>query len=153
MELSNLRPADGSKHSKYRKGRGHASGNGKTAGYGHKGQKARSGAPRPGFEGGQMPLTRRVPKRGFSNYRFKKEYAVINVDRLEVFEAGSVVTIDSLKEMGIIKNKYEMVKILGEGEINVALTVKVDKVSESAAQKITAAGGKIEAVETETEEN
>ncbi len=154
LKLHNLSPAPGSKRDPIRKGRGTATGRGKTAGRGQDGQKSRSGGGvRPGFEGGQMPLTRRVPKRGFSNYRFKKEYAVINLDRLEVFEAGSVVTIDSLKEMGIIKNKYEMVKILGEGEINVALTVKVDKVSASAAEKITAAGGKIEAVETETEEN
>ena len=105
MELSNLRPADGSKHSKYRKGRGHASGNGKTAGYGHKGQKARSGAPRPGFEGGQMPLYRRLPKRGFKCYN-SKDIVAIDITRLEKFEDGATVDVQALKEIGIIKEWF-----------------------------------------------
>ena len=152
MELSNLRPADGSKHSKYRKGRGHASGNGKTAGYGHKGQKARSGAPRIGFEGGQMPLYRRIPKRGFKN-RNTKEIIAINVSVLEKkYENGDTVTIDSLIEKGIIKNintgiqTVDGVKILGKGDLTKKLDVKVNAFSESAKEKIEAAGGTAEVI-------
>ena len=147
MKLHTLKPAPGSSRDSIRKGRGTATGRGKTAGRGQDGQKSRSGGGvRIGFEGGQMPLTRRVPKRGFSNYKFKLHYAVLNLDKLNAFKKGSVVTVDSLKEQGIIKNKYDMVKILGDGELNVALTVKVDKVSKSAAEKIVAAGGKIEEI-------
>mgnify|MGYP000797061893 FL=1 len=117
MELSNLKPAEGSKHSdSFRRGRGHGSGNGKTAGKGHKGQKARSGAPRPGFEGGQMPLYRRLPKRGFKN-RNTKEIVGINVDALERFENDTVVTVETLLETGIVKNPRDGVKILGNGEL------------------------------------
>ena len=145
MELSNLRPAAGSKHSNnFRKGRGHGSGNGKTAGYGHKGQKARSGAPRPGFEGGQMPLYRRLPKRGFTN-RNRKEFIGINVSTLDKrFEDGAVVDVQALLDMKIIKNTLDGVKILGNGEINKKLTVKVNAYSEAAKQKIEAAGGTCE---------
>ena len=146
MELSNLRPADGSKHSDtFRRGRGHGSGNGKTAGKGHKGQKARSGAPRIGFEGGQMPLYRRIPKRGFKN-RNTLDIVSINVSRLDVFENGDTVTVESLIEKGIIKNSRDGVKILGNGEIPKKLTVKVDAFSATAKEKIEAAGGSIEAV-------
>ena len=146
MELSNLRPADGSKHSDtFRRGRGHGSGNGKTAGKGHKGQKARSGAPRIGFEGGQMPLYRRIPKRGFKN-RNTLDIVSINVSRLDVFENGDTVTVESLIEKGIIKNSRDGVKILGNGEITKKLTVKVDAFSATAKEKIEAAGGSIEAV-------
>ncbi|MBO6205416.1 MAG: 50S ribosomal protein L15 [Lachnospiraceae bacterium] len=146
MELSNLRPADGSKHSdNFRRGRGHGSGNGKTAGKGHKGQKARSGAPRIGFEGGQMPLYRRIPKRGFKN-RNTLDIVSINVSRLDVFENGDTVTVESLIEKGIIKNSRDGVKILGNGEITKKLTVKVDAFSATAKEKIEAAGGSIEAV-------
>ena len=146
MELSNLRPADGSKHSdNFRRGRDHGSGNGKTAGKGHKGQKARSGAPRIGFEGGQMPLYRRIPKRGFKN-RNTLDIVSINVSRLDVFENGDTVTVESLIEKGIIKNSRDGVKILGNGEITKKLTVKVDAFSATAKEKIEAAGGSIEAV-------
>ena len=117
MELSNLKPAEGSKHSaNFRRGRGHGSGNGKTAGKGHKGQKARSGATRPGFEGGQMPLYRRLPKRGFTN-RNTKEIVGINVSTLERFDNDAVVTVESLMEIGIIKNPKDGVKILGNGKL------------------------------------
>ena len=145
MRLHELKPAEGSTRKTIRKGRGTATGRGKTAGRGQDGQKSRSGGGvRPGFEGGQMPLTRRVPKRGFSNYPFKKELAVVNLDRLNEIEKDSVVTNDLLKELGMVKNKYEYVKVLGNGEITVPLTVKVDKVSKSAKEKIEAAGGKVE---------
>ena len=145
MELSNLKPAAGSKHSNnFRKGRGHGSGNGKTAGYGHKGQKARSGAPRPGFEGGQMPLYRRLPKRGFNN-RNRKEFIGINVSTLDKrFEDGAVVDVKTLLDMNIIKDTLDGVKILGNGEITKKLTVKVNAYSEAAKQKIEAAGGTCE---------
>ncbi len=147
MKLHTLKPAPGSSKDTIRKGRGTATGRGKTAGRGQDGQKSRSGGGvRIGFEGGQMPLTRRVPKRGFSNYRFKTEYATINIDKLNVFEKNSVVTLEALKEKRIVKNKYDLVKILGEGDLNVALTVKVDKLSKSAYDKIIAAGGKIEEI-------
>ena len=143
MELSNLKPAEGSKHSdSFRRGRGHGSGNGKTAGKGHKGQKARSGAPRPGFEGGQMPLYRRLPKRGFKN-RNTKEIVSINVER---FENDTVVTVETLLETGIVKNPRDGVKILGNGELTKKLTVKVDAFSEGAKAKIEAVGGTCEVI-------
>ena len=146
MELSNLRPADGSKHSdNFRRGRGHGSGNGKTAGKGHKGQKARSGAPRPGFEGGQMPLYRRIPKRGFTN-RNSKTIIGINVSALEVFENDTVVTIEALIEAGIVKNPRDGVKILGNGELTKKLTVQANAFSASAVEKIEALGGKTEVI-------
>ena len=144
MELSNLQPAEGSKHSdNFRRGRGHGSGNGKTAGKGHKGQKARSGAPRVGFEGGQMPLYRRIPKRGFKN-RNTLEIVAINVSALEKFEDGATVTIDAMKEVGIISNAKDGVKILGNGELTKKLTVQVNAFSASAVEKIEAAGGSTE---------
>jgi len=146
MELSNLRPAEGSKHSDdFRRGRGHGSGNGKTAGKGHKGQKARSGAPRTGFEGGQMPLYRRLPKRGFKN-RNTKEIVAINVSALEKFENGAVVDVNALIEAGIIKNARDGVKILGNGELTKKLDVKVDAFSASAKEKIEALGGTAEVI-------
>ena len=144
MELSNLRPAEGSKHSDtFRRGRGHGSGNGKTAGKGHKGQKARSGAPRIGFEGGQMPLYRRIPKRGFK-CRNSKEIVAINLNVLEVFDNGATVDVDALMEKGIIKNPRDGVKILGNGELTKKLDVKVNAYSASAKEKIEALGGTTE---------
>ena len=146
MELSNLQPAEGSKHSdNFRRGRGHGSGNGKTAGKGHKGQKARSGAPRVGFEGGQMPLYRRIPKRGFKN-RNTLEIIGINVSALEVFEDGATVTIDAMKEVGIIKNPKDGVKILGNGELTKKLTVQANAFSASAKEKIESLGGNAEVI-------
>ena len=146
MDLSNLKPAEGSTHNdNFRRGRGHGSGNGKTAGKGHKGQKARSGAPRPGFEGGQMPLYRRIPKRGFTN-RNTKEIVAINVDRLECFDNDAVVTVDALIEAGIVKNARDGVKILGNGELTKKLTVKANAFSKTAAEKIEALGGKVEVI-------
>ena len=146
MDLSNLRPAEGSKHSdNFRRGRGHGSGNGKTAGKGHKGQKARSGAPRPGFEGGQMPLYRRLPKRGFTN-RNTKTIVGINVGALERFDNDAVITVETLIESGIVKNPRDGVKILGNGELTKKLNVKVNAVSESAKAKIEAAGGTVEVI-------
>ncbi|MCM1185040.1 MAG: 50S ribosomal protein L15 [Lachnoclostridium sp.] len=145
MELSNLRPAEGSKHHNFRKGRGHGSGNGKTAGKGHKGQKARSGAPRPGFEGGQMPLYRRIPKRGFTN-RNAKDIVAVNVSALEGFENGATVDVAALKEAGIIKNPRDGVKILGNGDLTKKLTVKVNAFSASAKEKIEALGGTAEVI-------
>ena len=146
MDLSNLRPAEGAKHSdNFRRGRGHASGNGKTAGKGHKGQKARSGAPRPGFEGGQMPLYRRLPKRGFTN-RNTKEIVAINVSALECLEDGIEVTPITLLEAGVIKHMRDGVKILGQGELTKKLNVKVNAFSESAKAKIEAAGGTCEEI-------
>ena len=146
MNLSNLRPAEGSKHSdNFRRGRGHGSGNGKTAGKGHKGQKARSGAPRPGFEGGQMPLYRRIPKRGFTN-RNSKEIIAINLNALEVFENDAVVSVETLIEAGIVKNPRDGVKILGNGELTKKLTVKANAFSASAVAKIEANGGKVEVI-------
>ena len=150
MNLSNLRPAEGSKHSdNFRRGRGHGSGNGKTAGKGHKGQNARSGGGvRPGFEGGQMPLTRRVPKRGFNNH-FRKVYAIVNLEVLSAFEAGTVVNYDILLDMGLIKDVKGAIglKVLGNGEINNAITVQAAKFSASAKQAIEEAGGTIEVIE------
>ena len=146
MDLSNLRPADGSKHSdNFRRGRGHGSGNGKTAGKGHKGQKARSGATRPGFEGGQMPLYRRIPKRGFTN-RNTKEIVGINVSALEAFENDAVVSVAALIEKGIIKNPKDGVKILGNGELTKKLTVQANAFIEGAKAKIEALGGKAEVI-------
>ena len=146
MELSNLKPAEGSKQSdNFRRGRGHGSGNGKTAGKGHKGQKARSGAPRIGFEGGQMPLYRRLPKRGFKN-RNTKEIVSINMSKLEVFEDGATVPIDAMKEIGIIKNPKDGVKILGSGELTKKLTVQANAFSASAKEKIESLGGKAEVI-------
>ena len=146
MELSNLRPAEGSKHSdNFRRGRGHGSGNGKTAGKGHKGQKARSGAPRPGFEGGQMPLYRRIPKRGFK-CRNSKEIVAINLSALEAFDNGAVVDVNALIEKGIVKNPRDGVKILGNGEFTKKLDVKVNAFSASAKEKIEALGGTAEVI-------
>ena len=146
MDLSNLRPAAGSVQSdNFRRGRGHGSGNGKTAGKGHKGQKARSGAPRPGFEGGQMPLYRRLPKRGFT-CRNSKTIIGINMSALEVFDNDAVVTVDTLIEKGIVKNPRDGVKILGGGELTKKLTVQVNAFSESAKEKIEALGGKAEVI-------
>ena len=146
MNLSNLHPAEGSKHSdSFRRGRGHASGNGKTAGKGHKGQKARSGAPRPGFEGGQMPVYRRLPKRGFTNIN-SKEIVGINVSVLERFENDSVVSVETLLETGVIKNPQDGVKILGNGELTKKLVVKANAFSEGAKAKIEAVGGTCEVI-------
>ena len=146
MDLSNLTPAEGSVHNdNFRRGRGHGSGNGKTAGKGHKGQKARSGAPRPGFEGGQMPLYRRIPKRGFTN-RNTLDIVAINVSALEKFENGAVVDVAALKESGIVKNGRDGVKILGNGELTKKLTVKANAFSASAKEKIEATGGSVEVI-------
>ena len=146
MNLSELKPAAGSTHSaNFRVGRGHGSGNGKTAGKGHKGQKARSGAPRPGFEGGQMPLYRRLPKRGFTN-RNTKDIVSINITELNRFEDGAVVTNETLVENGVIKNPKDGVKILGNGELTKKLTVKANAFSASAAEKIQALGGTTEVI-------
>ncbi|MDE7283343.1 MAG: 50S ribosomal protein L15 [Lachnospiraceae bacterium] len=144
MELSNLRPAEGSKHSdNFRRGRGHASGNGKTAGKGHKGQKARSGAPRVGFEGGQMPLYRRLPKRGFK-CRNSKDIVAVNLGALEVFDNGATVDVNALIEKRIVRNPRDGVKILGNGELTKKLNVKVNAFSASAKEKIEALGGTAE---------
>ena len=141
MNLSNLHPAEGSKHSdSFRRGRGHASGNGKTAGKGHKGQKARSGAPRPGFEGGQMPLYRRLPKRGFTNIN-SKEIVGINVSVLERFENDSVVSVETLLETGVIKNPQDGVKILGNGQLTTKIDVEANAFSKTAEEAIKALGG------------
>ena len=146
MDLSNLRPADGAKQSdNFRRGRGHGSGNGKTAGKGHKGQKARSGAPRPGFEGGQLPLYRRIPKRGFTN-RNSKTIVGINVSALEVFDNDAVVSVETLIEQGIVKNPRDGVKILGNGELTKKLTVQANAFSAGAVAKIEALGGKAEVI-------
>ena len=146
MDLSNLKPADGAKQSdNFRRGRGHGSGNGKTAGKGHKGQKARSGATRPGFEGGQMPLYRRIPKRGFTN-RNSKTIVGINIDALEVFDNDAVVSVETLIEQGIVKNPRDGVKILGNGELTKKLTVQANAFSKTAVEKIEAVGGKAEAI-------
>lgn len=146
MNLSTLKPNEGSKRSSFRVGRGHGSGNGKTAGKGHKGQKARSGGGvRPGFEGGQMPLYRRLPKRGFTNI-FAKKIVSINVDRLNVFENGTEVTPEVLLEARVISKVMDGVKILGNGTIEKSLTIKGCKLSKAAAEKIEAAGGKVEVI-------
>ena len=146
MKLHELSPAEGSARDSYRKGRGPGSGNGKTAGKGHKGQNARSGGGvRPGFEGGQIPLYRKHPKRGFNN-KFAKVYTVVNVEQLNVFEAGSVVDVEALMAKRIVRKVVDGVKILGNGELTRALTVKATVFSASAKEKIEAAGGKIEVV-------
>jgi large subunit ribosomal protein L15 len=144
MRLNNLKPRPGAKHRVKRLGCGESSGHGKTSGKGNKGQKARSGGSiRLGFEGGQMPLIRRLPKRGFNNAAFKTQYAVVNLDELEVFDAGSQVNEQLLREKGLISGKIDGLKILGRGEITKKLTVEADKFSESARQKIEQAGGSI----------
>ena len=145
MELSNLRPAAGSVHNgNFRRGRGHGSGNGTQAGKGHKGQKARSGGGvRIGFEGGQMPLMRRIPKRGFNNI-FATKYAIINVSDLNRFNDGDVVGVEELIKAGLVKKEYDGVKVLGNGELTSKVTVKAAKFSKSAIEKIEKAGGKTE---------
>lgn len=146
MDLSNLQPALGSKHSdNFRRGRGHGSGNGKTAGKGHKGQKARSGATRPGFEGGQMPLYRRIPKRGFTN-RNSRDIVAVNISVLDRLEDGIEVTPDTLVAAGIIKNTRDGVKLLGNGSLTKKFNIKYIAVSESAKAKIEAAGGTCEVI-------
>ena len=147
MKLHELSPQEGSVKAGFRKGRGAGSGNGKTAGKGHKGQNARSGGGvRPGFEGGQLPLYRKLPKRGFNNFRFGKKYAVVNVETLNKFDNGEVVDSAALLSQGIINSVYDGVKILGEGELTKKLTVKAAVFSASAKEKIEAAGGKTEVV-------
>jgi len=146
MKLHELTPAPGSRHGRKRLGRGTGSGLGKTSGRGHKGQWARSGGGvRPGFEGGQNPLFRRLPKRGFTNIH-RKEFAVVNVEELNRFEAGTEVTPELLLESGVVKNPRDGIKILGEGDLGVKLTVKANKFSQSAVEKIQAAGGKTEVI-------
>ena len=145
MKLHELAPVEGSKKEHFRVGRGHGSGNGKTAGKGHKGQNARSGGGvRPGFEGGQMPLYRRLPKRGFNNARFATNYAIVNVSDLDIFEDGAVVDAAALAESGLVNDQCDGIKILGNGEISKKLTVQAAAFSESAKAKIEAAGGKAE---------
>ncbi len=147
MKLHELSPAEGSVKERFRKGRGAGSGNGKTAGKGHKGQNARSGGGvRPGFEGGQLPLYRKLPKRGFNNYRFAKQYAIVNVQALNKFEDGAEVDVAALLAAGVINNALDGIKVLGEGEITKKLTVKAAVFSASAKEKIEAVGGKTEVV-------
>jgi large subunit ribosomal protein L15 len=147
MKIYELQPAQGSTKNPNRKGRGPGSGNGKTAGRGHKGQNARSGGGvRLGFEGGQMPLYRRIPKRGFNNARFAKVYAEVNVSDLNIFEDGTEVTTDVLVDAGLVKKIHDGVAILGNGELNKKLTVKAAKFTKSAVQKIEFAGGKVEVI-------
>jgi large subunit ribosomal protein L15 len=144
MRLHNLRPRPGSRHRVKRLGCGESSGHGKTSGKGHKGQKARSGGSiRLGFEGGQMPLIRRLPKRGFNNAAFHKNYAIVNLDNLNAFKAGSVVNEQVLRESNLIRGHFEGIKILGGGELKHGLTVEADKVSAAAREKIEKAGGTI----------
>jgi len=147
MGLNNLKPAEGSKFNRKRVGRGPGSGNGKTAGRGYKGAQSRSGWKyKRGFEGGQMPLHRRVPKRGFTNI-FRTEYDVVNLDQLEkLFEKGATVTVDSLRDAGIVSSRTALVKVLGRGEVTKALTVQAHKFSGKAAEKLAAAGGKAESI-------
>jgi large subunit ribosomal protein L15 len=148
MDLSNLKPAAGAKKNKKRVGRGPGSGSGKTAGRGHKGAQSRSGySYKRGFEGGQMPLHRRVPKRGFNNTAFRIEYAVVNLDQLEsVFDAGAIVNADTLRDAGLVRGKQSRIKVLARGELTKALTVHAHKFSGKAAEKLAAAGGKAEAI-------
>lgn len=144
MNLSNLQPAEGSTHNDFRRGRGHASGNGKTAGKGHKGQKARSGAPRPGFEGGQMPLFRRLPKRGFTNINSRK-YVTVDLAALNSrFEDGAVITVEAILESGLVKHPRDGVKVLGNGDVTKKFTLKGLLISEGAKSKVEAAGGTVE---------
>jgi large subunit ribosomal protein L15 len=147
MGLNNLKPAEGSKFNRKRVGRGPGSGNGKTAGRGYKGAQSRSGWKyKRGFEGGQMPLHRRVPKRGFTNI-FRTEYDVVNLDQLEkLFEQGATVTVDSLRDAGIVSSRTALVKVLGRGDVTKALTVQAHKFSGKAAEKLAAAGGKAESI-------
>lgn len=146
MKLNTLSPSKNSNKNRKRLGRGVGSGNGKTAGHGHKGHKARSGGGvRPGFEGGQMPIHRRLPKRGFTNI-FKKQYALVNLADLDRFEANSVVDETALKQSGLVKGRYDGIKLLGKGEISKPLTVNVNKASQSAQDKVVAAGGKVEVI-------
>ena len=151
LTLNNLKPNPGAKHRKKRVGCGESSGLGKTCGKGNKGQKARSGGSiRPGFEGGQMPLHRRLPKKGFSNARFKSNIAIVNLNQLEAFfEAGATVTENELRACGLVKGKCDAVKLLGHGELSKALTVSVDFASASVAEKITAAGGTLTVLSTQ----
>lgn len=147
MKLNELSPAAGSVRPNYRKGRGIGSGNGKTAGKGHKGQNARSGGGvRPGFEGGQMPISRRLPMKGFNNKNFTTVYAVVNVSDLNCFEEGTVVTVEELISMGLVKKTYDGVKILGNGELTKKLTVRASAFSASAEEKIKALGGNAEVI-------
>lgn len=146
MKLNELKPVEGSKHYKKRVGRGIGSGMGKTSTRGHKGQNARSGGGvRPGYEGGQTPVFKRLPKRGFTNVN-RKDYAIVNVEMLNQFEAGSVVDFEALAQKGLVKKEYEGVKVLGNGKLTVALTVKAAKFSKSAEEQIKAAGGTIEVI-------
>ncbi|HHU55297.1 MAG TPA: 50S ribosomal protein L15 [Acholeplasmataceae bacterium] len=146
MKLHELKPVEGARHTRKRVGRGTGSGMGKTSGRGHKGQNARSGGGvRPGFEGGQTPLFKRLPKRGFTNVN-RKEYAIVNVGDLNVFKDGTVVTIDALKKQGLVKKEYDGLKILGNGKLEIGLTVKANKFSKSAEKSIVDAGGKIEVI-------
>ena len=145
MKLNELSPAAGSVKEAYRKGRGHGSGNGKTAGRGHKGQKARSGAPRPGFEGGQMPLARRIPKRGFNNI-FAKPLEIINLSALNKFEDGEIVTAEALLAKGILSKCEYGVKVLGNGKVTKKVTVQAAAFSQAAKEAIEAAGGKAEVI-------
>ena len=148
MGLDKLKPARGAVRNRKRVGRGPGSGLGKTAGRGEKGQKSRSGfARKPGFEGGQMPLHRRIPKRGFTNHRFKKEYAIVNLGRLEIFEAGTIVTPQLLVERGVLKNTKAGVKILGDGALTKALTIRAHKFSAGSQEAIAKLGGKAELIE------
>ena len=147
MKLHELSPNEGSVKERFRKGRGAGSGNGKTAGKGHKGQNARSGGGvRPGFEGGQLPLYRKLPKRGFNNYRFGKQYTIVNVDALNVFEDGAVVDAEVLLSAGIVRKVLDGIKVLGEGELSKKITVKAAVFSAAAKEKIEAVGGKTEVV-------
>ncbi|MGL6293162.1 50S ribosomal protein L15 [Eubacterium aggregans] len=147
MKLHTLKPAEGSRKDTKRKGRGTATGQGKTAGRGQDGQKSRSGGGvRLGFEGGQMPLARRLPKRGFSNYPFKKGYSIVNVGELNAFEENTVITPELLMEYGFVRKLKDGVKILGEGDVEKALTLKINKISKSAEEKIIAHGGKVEVI-------
>ena len=146
MKLNELTYTEGARQTRKRIGRGHGSGNGKTAGKGHKGQNARSGGGvRLGFEGGQTPLSRRLPKRGFTNFN-RKEYAIVNVESLNVFEEGTVVTPELLKETGLVKKELDGIKVLGNGELTKALTVQANKFSASATTVIEQAGGKAEVI-------
>lgn len=147
MKLHELKPNEGTVKNRKRLGRGTATGQGKTAGRGQDGQNSRSGGgTRPGFEGGQMPLYRRIPKRGFSNYPFKKEWTIVNIEDLNAFEEGTVITPELLKEAGMIKKFNDGVKILGDGQLEKKLTIKAHKFSQSAIEKIEAAGGKAEVI-------
>ena len=147
MNLSQLKLSEGARKSRKRLGRGPGSGHGKTSGHGHKGQKARSGGNvRRGFEGGQMPLQRRLPKRGFHNV-FKKEYTVVNVSSFEKFEEGAIITPTELIKMGVVKKIGDGIKVLGDGDLNKAFTIKAHKFSESAAEKIRSAGGEVEVIQ------